>query len=136
MLGTSPSATVVTLPAAFTSETSPVTKPVSPLCSQPVTVGLVSGVPSYGLLPLSDTSVTVRTVTFSVPSTFFTLVKFSVLSSPLAFRILKPSLTLFSLWPTSVWLPLAVASTVKPSGRPVAVTFFSPVPSQVSGVPS
>ncbi len=45
-LVTSPSATVVTVPVALTSLTSPVTKPVSPCCCQPVTSGLVSAVPS------------------------------------------------------------------------------------------
>ena len=60
---TSPSATVVTLPVALMSLTSPDTKPL-PLT---VTVGLVRGVPSYGFSAVSLVSVTSRFVMLSVP---------------------------------------------------------------------
>ena len=96
----------------------------------------VSAVPSYALLSDPVVIVTGAGLTVSLPSTVVILVKFAVLSSPAAFLMTYPSLTAFALSPASVWLPVAVASTVKPSGRPDAVTFFSPVPSHVRAVPS
>ena len=70
-------------PMALTSDTSSDTKPVSPSCSQPVTTGRVSSVPSYVFSALSDLSVTsrllmVRLTLGAVASmTNFTLEKFS-----------------------------------------------------------
>ena len=122
--------TSVIVPVAVTVAVSLFTSPVMPASE------FVSGVPSYALLPLPVVIVTGALFTVSVPSTFFTFVKLFVLSSPAAFLITYPSFTAFALLPASVWLPLAVASTVKPAGRPVAVTFFSPVPSHVNALPS
>ena len=66
-LVTSPSSTKVALPVALISDTSPATKP-SPVT---VTSGLVSGVPSYSLLAVSEVSVTVRLLMVSLPSMEF-----------------------------------------------------------------
>jgi hypothetical protein len=58
--------------------------------------------------------VTALGFTVSVPSIFSILLKLAVLSSPAAFLMMKPSFTTFFPDPASVWLPLAVASTVNP----------------------
>ena len=65
VLVTTPSATVVTLPVAIISVTSPSTNPSPPT----VTAGLVKGVPSYGLSSDSLVSVTLRFLIVNVPFT-------------------------------------------------------------------
>ena len=127
--------TSVCVPVMSYVAPSPSAKPSPPTVTS-VCAFFVRAVPSYTFSPSADVSVTLRLLIVSVPSTFFTFVKFAVLSFSWASLITYPSLTTFALEPASVWLPLAVASTVKPSGRPLAVTFFSPVPSHVSAVPS
>ena len=116
---------LVIVPVATTVILSPLTRPSI------VTSGFVNGVPSYILLLDPVVIVTCFGFTFSVPFTFFTFVKYSVLSLSSLSLITYPSLTTFALLPASVWLPLAVASTVKPSGRPLAVTaaFVRAIPS-------
>ena len=117
----------VIVPVAVTVAVSLFTRP-SMLAS-----AFVSAVPSYALLSEPVVIVTGACSTVSVPPAFFTFVKLSVLFSPAAFLITYPSFTTFALLPASVWLPLAVASTVNPAGRPLAVTvlFVSAVPSYV-----
>jgi len=66
-LVTSPSLTLVTLPVARISVTSPATNP-----SPPVTLGLVRGVPSYGLLALSLVRFTCLGVMVRLPFSVFT----------------------------------------------------------------
>ena len=68
-------------------------------------------------------------VTVRVPGAVVTLVKLPVTSTPFSLNMWYSKL--FGLLPTSVWLPDAVASAVKPSGRPFTVT-----PVLVSGAPS
>ena len=117
----------VIVPVAVTVAVSPFTRPVI------LASAFVSAVPSYSLLALPVVIVTDALFTVSVPLTFFTFVKLAVLFSPAAFLMIYPSFTTFALLPASVWLPLAVASTVNPAGRPLAVTvlFVSAVPSYV-----
>ena len=118
------------MPVAVTVAVLPFTRPVI------FASALVRAVPSYSFSSLPVVTVTSAFSTVRVPGTFVTLVNSSVLSLPSASLIIQPSSTIFSLLPASVWVPSATASTVKPSGRPAAVTFSSPVPSAVSGVPS
>ena len=87
-----------------------------------VASALVSGAPSYSFSPDPVVIVTGAFVTVSVPFFRVILVKFAVRSSPSAFRIANPSAIGFSDAPASIWLPVAVATIVKSSGRPVAVT--------------
>ena len=112
-------------PVAFTSAVSPSTSPVMPASA------LVRALPSYALLPLPVVMVACALLTVSVPSTFFETENFSVTSAPEASFMTHPSLTVLTPVPASVWLPLADASTVNPSGRPSAVT-----PALVRALPS
>ena len=118
------------MPVAVTVAVSPLTRPVI------FASALVRAVPSYSFSSLPVVTVTSAFSTVRVPGTLVTLVNSSVLSLPSASLIIQPSSTKLSLLPASVCSPNAIASTVKPSGRPSAVTFFSPLPSAVSGVPS
>ena len=119
------------LPVAAMSKVSPSTIPSTD------TSLLTRSVPSYGLDALPVLIVTALGITVSVPSTVTTLVKFFVLSFPSLSLMTYPLSTTFLLSPAFFLTPFAVASTVKPSGSPLAMTLlFSSVPSAVRALPS
>ena len=116
--------TFVWLPVAVTVTVSSVTRP------ETETSASVSAVPSYFLAAEPVVTVSAAGVTVSVPSTGTTSVKLSVTSLPKLSRIVYETMV-FALLPASVWLPETTAETVKPAGRPSAVTVSS-----VRAVPS